>query len=539
MEHTGMARMFQTLVDTWIEGFLASSGSVYEAVVVEFFTNTRVIVGTIGVTSFLDVPKETVMEMRNRFSGSDVPFRALSRKREMKMEFRLLHDIVAKALCAKAGSLDMVLVNMVNNSKGQSQRFAVQVSVLLEKLMKADLGESVKLHPQKVLTNKSVQTYIKKNLDVKPAGESSKQTKDTASGTEAGQSNMTKHVEMQTDTQPSVEAGGQVALTEYKSGTSSDEDSCTLAGLKERHAKHKQVFESPDSEATVSIAMVKITKKHRTKRTMRPNPKPRNRRPSSPLNPPPPPPPRAAAAAAHLRRKIVSSQFDEENPFVLISSVLLVQADEGVSFLVMDRIGDFFRNLPRRADVIVTTIGARHKCQQGSGFKPPIGACEATADQEVQTVGTDSNAEGHEERMEYETQTYQGAQDENVFTIAQDEQEKSTGGCPEGTTYVIEAGLKRHHWKPALCVNFPSISISLPMILILLNDSWQNWLITLRRLVMQKRGKEDKAMGLKEDKDRVDNGKVQAVLRGKEQIIKWVKEAASIRGEDGFDQGRT
>ncbi|KZV57254.1 hypothetical protein F511_16052 [Dorcoceras hygrometricum] len=48
----------------------------------------------------------------------------------------------------------------------------------------------------------------------------------------------------------------------------------------------------------------------------------------------------ASAAAARLRRKIVSGQFDEENPFVLISSVLLVQADEGVSFLVVDRIGD-------------------------------------------------------------------------------------------------------------------------------------------------------------------------------------------------------
>ncbi|KZV21189.1 hypothetical protein F511_28061 [Dorcoceras hygrometricum] len=71
-----------------------------------------------------------------------------------------------------------------------------------------------------------------------------------------------------------------------------------------------------------------------------------------------------AAAAARLRRKIVSGQFDEENQFVLISSVLLVQADEGVSFLVVDRIGDIYRNLPRRADVIVTTVGARHKCQQ-------------------------------------------------------------------------------------------------------------------------------------------------------------------------------
>ncbi|KZV41782.1 hypothetical protein F511_17151 [Dorcoceras hygrometricum] len=73
---------------------------------------------------------------------------------------------------------------------------------------------------------------------------------------------------------------------------------------------------------------------------------------------------KAAAAVARLRRKIVSGQLDEENPFVLISSVLLVQADEGISFLVVDRIGDIYRNLPRRSDVIVTTVGARYKCQQ-------------------------------------------------------------------------------------------------------------------------------------------------------------------------------
>ncbi|KZV50406.1 sphingoid long-chain bases kinase 2, mitochondrial-like [Dorcoceras hygrometricum] len=46
-------------------------------------------------------------------------------------------------------------------------------------------------------------------------------------------------------------------------------------------------------------------------------------------------------------------------------AVLLVQADEGVSVLVVDQIGDIYRSLPRRADVIVTTVGARHKCQQG------------------------------------------------------------------------------------------------------------------------------------------------------------------------------
>ncbi|KZV33318.1 acyl-CoA dehydrogenase-related protein [Dorcoceras hygrometricum] len=70
-----------------------------------------------------------------------------------------------------------------------------------------------------------------------------------------------------------------------------------------------------------------------------------NSHPSSPLKPPPPPP----CAAAAFAGKIVSGQFDEENPFVLISSALLVQPDEGISDLVVDRIGVNYRNLPRRA----------------------------------------------------------------------------------------------------------------------------------------------------------------------------------------------
>ncbi|KZV25653.1 ribophorin I family protein [Dorcoceras hygrometricum] len=55
--------------------------------------------------------------------------------------------------------------------------------------------------------------------------------------------------------------------------------------------------------------------------------------------PPPPLLSHAAAAAARCRRKFVSGQLDEENPFVQNSSMLLVQPDEGVSVLVVDRIG--------------------------------------------------------------------------------------------------------------------------------------------------------------------------------------------------------
>ncbi|KZV16428.1 hypothetical protein F511_28607 [Dorcoceras hygrometricum] len=76
---------------------------------------------------------------------------------------------------------------------------------------------------------------------------------------------------------------------------------------------------------------------------------------------------RPSAAAADLRRKFVSGQFDEENPFMLISSVLLVQPDEGVSVLVVDRIGDYLPQSTEKSRVLVIPVGARHKCQQGFG----------------------------------------------------------------------------------------------------------------------------------------------------------------------------
>ncbi|KZV53034.1 hypothetical protein F511_31405 [Dorcoceras hygrometricum] len=75
-------------------------------------------------------------------------------------------------------------------------------------------------------------------------------------------------------------------------------------------------------------------------------------------------PPCAAAAAARCLRKFVSGQLDEENPFVLILSALIVQPDEGVSVLVVDRIGDNLPQSTEKSRILVIPVGARHKCQQ-------------------------------------------------------------------------------------------------------------------------------------------------------------------------------
>ncbi|KZV31854.1 hypothetical protein F511_33067 [Dorcoceras hygrometricum] len=92
------------------------------------------------------------------------------------------------------------------------------------------------------------------------------------------------------------------------------------------------------------------------------------RPPPSSLTKPSPAPPSAAAAASSP--EIRSGQLDEENPSVQISSGLLVQADEGVSFLVVDRIGVFYRSLtlepPRRRPT--ARIDARDACTHGWRF---------------------------------------------------------------------------------------------------------------------------------------------------------------------------
>ncbi|KZV18020.1 hypothetical protein F511_39425 [Dorcoceras hygrometricum] len=173
MEHNGMVKMFKSLKDSGLKGFLEGSGSVYEEAVLEFFTNAKIVAGTIvslvgarriaitkdtlievfelpdqGINNFLTIPKEIALEMRRQFSGTDEPFKAPNKKRDMPIEFRLLHDIVAKDLCAKSGSFDQV-----TSEKLDLMGFAIQVSSLLQYIFKENLGESVKLHSRKVLTS--------------------------------------------------------------------------------------------------------------------------------------------------------------------------------------------------------------------------------------------------------------------------------------------------------------------------------------------------------------------------------------------------
>ncbi|KZV38700.1 mucin-2-like [Dorcoceras hygrometricum] len=167
---------------------LEGTTHVFESAVTEFFSNARVIAGTIvstvcgqklvvteeifsatfklpteGMANFSGIQKETIAEMKHRFSATEVPFKISGKKRELHFEYRFLHDIVAKSLCTNAGSFDSVTCEnssswsqFLRNPEKQSQGYIVPVSMLMEILVKDDLGTSIKLHAKKMLTSKQV-----------------------------------------------------------------------------------------------------------------------------------------------------------------------------------------------------------------------------------------------------------------------------------------------------------------------------------------------------------------------------------------------
>ncbi|KZV55778.1 hypothetical protein F511_12261 [Dorcoceras hygrometricum] len=81
--------------------------------------------------------------------------------------------------------------------------------------------------------------------------------------------------------------------------------------------------------------------------------------------------PRQRSIDSYMHRDLTQSRH-LMTPTESNSSVLLVQPDEGVSVLVVDRIGDYLPQSTEKSRVLVIPVGARHKCQQGIRFERPI-----------------------------------------------------------------------------------------------------------------------------------------------------------------------
>ncbi|KZV17945.1 hypothetical protein F511_40793 [Dorcoceras hygrometricum] len=103
-----------------------------------------------GLGDLSAIPKDVIFDARSIVSLSGEPVSLSGGKNQMKIEFRLLCDIMAKAISVKAGTK-------------QAKGFAIQISLLLENIPNLDLGESSEFPASKILTDKTVHRFVSLN----------------------------------------------------------------------------------------------------------------------------------------------------------------------------------------------------------------------------------------------------------------------------------------------------------------------------------------------------------------------------------------
>ncbi|KZV19109.1 hypothetical protein F511_42655 [Dorcoceras hygrometricum] len=135
------------------------------------------------------MPKDKIFDARSLVLLSGEPVSLSGRKVQMKIEYRLLCDIMAKAISVKEGSFNAltvkkfllltavvcgirmnwasilfnILKKMVSVGSKQAKGFAVKISLLLESIPNLELGESTEFPASKIITDKTVHRYISFN----------------------------------------------------------------------------------------------------------------------------------------------------------------------------------------------------------------------------------------------------------------------------------------------------------------------------------------------------------------------------------------
>ncbi|KZV40109.1 dystroglycan-like [Dorcoceras hygrometricum] len=221
-DHDGMLNMFKALEANGLRGFLGCESVLYEKELGKFFDTALVqgddITGAVsgkyfsisqarfaqifelpteGLVNFSEVPKDRVYDARSIFSQNGVQVEIHGKKKYMKYEFRPLNDILEKAVNVKAGSFDAVtterfqmmtvihfglkvnwskvlfnvLKDMVDRSQKKAKGFAAQIGVLLKSMPAITMGDGVPFPNAKILSMKTVNTYIATNITTDARGE--------------------------------------------------------------------------------------------------------------------------------------------------------------------------------------------------------------------------------------------------------------------------------------------------------------------------------------------------------------------------------
>ncbi|KZV49876.1 hypothetical protein F511_42242 [Dorcoceras hygrometricum] len=183
MDDPGMVSMFQALMASGLD----VAGKLVE-ISEEWFAESFDLPMD-GLSELSEIPKDVVFDARSIISMSSEPVSLSGKKSQMKIEYRLLCDIMAKSISVKAGSFNAITVEkflllsavvcgvrmnwasvlfnilkkMVTARSKQAKRFAVQISIMLENIPNLELGKSSEFPAFKILTEKTVHRYVSLN----------------------------------------------------------------------------------------------------------------------------------------------------------------------------------------------------------------------------------------------------------------------------------------------------------------------------------------------------------------------------------------
>ncbi|KZV22634.1 hypothetical protein F511_13093 [Dorcoceras hygrometricum] len=214
MDEPGMVSMFEALMASGLRGFLGCPAVVYEDALVDFFENASVRNGVVfstvggqivkiseklfaksfelpveGLEELSEMPKDAIFDARSIVSLSGEQINLSGRKNQMKMPYRLLCDIMAKAISVKAGLFNAITVEkfslmtavvcgvkmnwakylfgilkkMVAAKTKQAKGFAIQICLLLATFPAVDLGEASAFPASKILSKKTVLRFVSIN----------------------------------------------------------------------------------------------------------------------------------------------------------------------------------------------------------------------------------------------------------------------------------------------------------------------------------------------------------------------------------------
>ncbi|KZV31060.1 hypothetical protein F511_16733 [Dorcoceras hygrometricum] len=233
-----IVQMFEYLVTKGLMEFLGCPAIFHENALTKFFANGSVrdgmVVSTIdgiaveisesvfaatfglpteGLTDLSEVPRNLLSDAQRLFSAFEKEVRISCLKKEIKMQYRLLSDILAKSLFVKAGSFDAVtrdrfllmtaitfdvkvnwgnllfgvLKEMVTPDSRQAKGYAIQICVLLKNIPGLELGESKAFPAPRILNEKTVHRIVSvnENVGVEEVGEAPRAKKTPVEDTTA------------------------------------------------------------------------------------------------------------------------------------------------------------------------------------------------------------------------------------------------------------------------------------------------------------------------------------------------------------------